>query len=478
MSTSIPPPLPRPRNPLVRVLLIGGVCMAAVLAAVVWVAVSRLVGWRKGVHQQVVQRLAAIRAGGLPVTSKELNEWYAAVPADQNAALVYAQAIAMLQPQVETNQTRWWNSLELPRRGQPLSGVLRSNVEEAVHQNALALDLAHQARRLPKARYPLDLRSGYLTELPHLSPLKSLVVLLEFQAMTLSHAGRASEAVGSVSCSLGVARSLQSEPVYLSQLTRVSVESISCRSIERVLNLSPLPDAELADLSMQIQELEATDDIRSGLIGERAMVADLIQLSQNDPIEFSKLSGSDDMPQLSKGMREHLNLGWQAAGIFERDLAFFLEALETNIALIDLHPPRSLAAREQIIAAGKQAKDNYCLISGLILPGLAATATRDAESRARLRAARTALAIERWRRVHHETIPESLSALVPRFLDRVPEDPFDGTPLRFKKLNPRYVVYSIGPNREDDGGKERPLPGEDVPKEQRNRYDLTFIVER
>src|ERR1035441_3788064 len=36
---------------------------------------------------------------------------------------------------------------------------------------------------------------------------------------------------------------------------------------------------------------------------------------------------------------------------------------------------------------------------------------------------------------------------------RCDDDPYDGKPLRYKKLTPKgYVVYSIGRNRVDDGG--------------------------
>ena len=54
-------------------------------------------------------------------------------------------------------------------------------------------------------------------------------------------------------------------------------------------------------------------------------------------------------------------------------------------------------------------------------------------------------------------------------MDEIPPDPFDGKPLRYKKLEKGYVVYSVGPDGNDDGGKERGL-GDD--------YDIIFVVER
>jgi hypothetical protein len=37
----------------------------------------------------------------------------------------------------------------------------------------------------------------------------------------------------------------------------------------------------------------------------------------------------------------------------------------------------------------------------------------------------------------------------------VPADPFDGQPLRLKKLDDGLVIYSVGPDLADDGGEVR-----------------------
>ena len=49
-------------------------------------------------------------------------------------------------------------------------------------------------------------------------------------------------------------------------------------------------------------------------------------------------------------------------------------------------------------------------------------------------------------------MPGNLSELVPDYLAVIPTDPFDGLPLKYKKTSPKYIVYSVGWNREDDGG--------------------------
>jgi hypothetical protein len=49
--------------------------------------------------------------------------------------------------------------------------------------------------------------------------------------------------------------------------------------------------------------------------------------------------------------------------------------------------------------------------------------------------------------------PKSLEELVPTFIATVPEDPFSGQPLRYRLEGTTFVLYSVGQDRQDDGGK-------------------------
>src|SRR5207248_7174276 len=59
----------------------------------------------------------------------------------------------------------------------------------------------------------------------------------------------------------------------------------------------------------------------------------------------------------------------------------------------------------------------------------------------------------------------------------IPADPFDGRSLRYLRSFPGYVVYSVGPDKEDHGGQKK----EDASKihnEEKQAYDITFTVDR
>jgi hypothetical protein len=70
----------------------------------------------------------------------------------------------------------------------------------------------------------------------------------------------------------------------------------------------------------------------------------------------------------------------------------------------------------------------------------------------------THLAIRLYR-LDEDRLPESLDELVPKYLPSVPQDPFATGPLIYRLSDEGYVLYSVGANRQDDGGIEQDSSG-------------------
>ena len=49
--------------------------------------------------------------------------------------------------------------------------------------------------------------------------------------------------------------------------------------------------------------------------------------------------------------------------------------------------------------------------------------------------------------------PQSAAGLVPVYIAEIPTDPFDGKPLRLKPVPGGLILYSVGSDGEDNGGK-------------------------
>ena len=131
----------------------------------------------------------------------------------------------------------------------------------------------------------------------------------------------------------------------------------------------------------------------------------------------------------------------------------------------------NLAARLEAETSQK-----YLIVSRMLLPTLTTASARAGENFARLQATQVGLALERYRLANQEKLPHNLDELVPTFLKTVPLDPFDGRPLRYRKLAKGYVVYSIGSDGTDDAGAEKRFRS--AGSNASDPYDVTFTVER
>jgi len=63
-----------------------------------------------------------------------------------------------------------------------------------------------------------------------------------------------------------------------------------------------------------------------------------------------------------------------------------------------------------------------------------------------------ALALERYR-LRHGQYPDTLAILLPEYLKQLPQDPWDGRPLRYRlKPDGSFTLWSVGIDGKDDGG--------------------------
>ena len=101
-------------------------------------------------------------------------------------------------------------------------------------------------------------------------------------------------------------------------------------------------------------------------------------------------------------------------------------------------------------------------LARLLGPAVTKVANAYHRNVAQLRCCLIMLAAERYRLAQGHW-PAAIADLVPKYLPAVPLDPYDGAPLRLRLLKDGLVIYSVGDNRQDDGGQIRVEPGKTGP---------------
>jgi hypothetical protein len=115
---------------------------------------------------------------------------------------------------------------------------------------------------------------------------------------------------------------------------------------------------------------------------------------------------------------------------------------------------------------------NAKILAGLTLPALTTVFQAEARTRTRQEVLRVGIALAHYKAEHGE-YPENVDVLVPKYLSVVPTDLFAGTPLVYKTRANGYLLYSLGANQVDDGGKSYDANGDDlvieVPRKEKRR---------
>ncbi len=425
--------------------------------------------WRAHLHYQITRQFGAIRSAGLPASPQELDRWYAAVPEASNAAVVLTRAFELQRtfPDKRSNEIEQAKLLD---RREAWSAETRELIAEYVAMSGESLAKACEGVQRPQSRYPVDLTCGVEAELSHLSGVKSLARAAALRAVFAAREGHREDWPSDVRLMLQLAATLAHEPMLISQHVRASIISMAVITTERCLNSTTTSDA-VCELIEAFAGAEKTNAFRIGLIGERACTTPAFRLSWAELRRVSVLEYTGTKPPPLAGRP---NPVFWLSGFFERDMSFYLRVLETNIALAALPPPASLVAMNIDEKLIEIARRRGYLLSGMILPAIARTVVRDATTRACIRLVQTALAIECYRD-RQSQLPKNLAGLTPAFLSVVPADPFTGEPLRYRRTDKGFVIYSVDRDGHDDGGREKPL---NAKYSDPTNYDLTFTVER
>jgi hypothetical protein len=220
------------------------------------------------------------------------------------------------------------------------------------------------------------------------------------------------------------------------------VQNAAVTTIEYCINRIELTDEQLAVLIESVHNAERISDMSCAFVGERC-----------NGISFFRAPGSVD-PDLIGGipLRPLLAL-YKAIGMADSDAIIYLDIMDEYIKIgrLPIHERQKAA---EAVEARLQSTSQAHVLLHVIMPALARITTLDMRNIAQLRTARLALAIERYRLIAGK-LPDALTDLVPTYLDAVPADPFDGKEMRYKKLETGFVIYSIGEDLSDDGGKEK-----------------------
>jgi hypothetical protein len=409
------------------------------------------------------ERLQDLRAQGYPLAIAELNSMYTISEGTRNAADIYLAAFSNFI-EWDKSGTSALSKAQSPERTEPLDDSARQLLEKFLSENQKTFTLLHEAASIEHCRYPIDLTEPLNWDDPLFNNVRNCARLLYIDALIQCDNNAPDKALVSIRANLMLARSMNI-PTVDYRLTYTGLRGWTYRSIQRVLNRIQLSDEQLQNLSEWIKAPHIDEDFKRLLIAEQCLGIYTLRA----PIrEIASRTG------YGKGILPML-IPWKMLGLCYRDTLAFIDLMQKLIDAMDLPNPERLdafkAVQESINAGGRGG-----ILTDMIWPIRIYLLNIDVRHLALLRTTQTALAVERYR-LAEGRLPKSLDDLVPAYIDAIPDDPFDGSPLKYRVRQSGYVVYSVGQDLTDEGGTEQGTQGRDS-RGKPLPYDITFVVER
>ena len=236
--------------------------------------------YRLNLKKQIKARFEAIRAAGYPVTLYELDQWYAMPETKENSALIILDSFNYYQEPENNEFLPVIGRAELPARTESLSEETRTLVSKFLSDNQKSIELLHEAAKLEHGRYPTDLTLGMGTRIDYLDEIRRGAKMLQLEAIYSAENNKQDEAIQSIKSICGIARSLENEPVTVSQLIRIACQGLAVSTFERVINKTELTDEQLAKLSQLFIEAQNHEGMLKAFAGERCMLLSILRNPQ------------------------------------------------------------------------------------------------------------------------------------------------------------------------------------------------------
>ncbi|MHB1423286.1 MAG: hypothetical protein ACYC3I_08840 [Gemmataceae bacterium] len=375
------------------------------------------------------------------------------VPEEENSARVVLAAVQQMpQPPLR------WPSADFHdenfRRTPPnekLNGEDFLLLSKELASARTALNIALKLADMPRGRHPLHNASNPMaTLLPHVQECRNIVNLLVYESMRRNQKGESKNAITACRAALNVARSIGDEPFYISQLVRLALVIHVCQAIERTLAQGEPPIEDMTVLQQILETEDALPSLLAATRGERAFLHKVFELVERGELSPDQVdSNSSSRPDRLKSTLIDL---WRMDT--REDHALFLSMMNRRIEELK-RPMSEQAGLEKQFEQDVRDVPKNAVITRLLLPAMSKMGGAFRRKHAYLRCTIVALAAERYRR-EKKTWPENVNHLCPQYLAAVPVDPYDGAPLRYRRVRDGLVIYCVGPDAVDNGGNLDP----------------------
>ncbi len=405
------------------------------------------------VETRLQRRIDAIRATGAPVSVDDLNAATSVIPDDENMALPILEACA----EISAFKIPDDRSSLLPLIGMAYPPKTTGQHVPEDQLDAVRWYLDGIAEPLAKVHEALEMECGCIT-ITWSSPVLSMTwwgrfsefrhisKILALEALLAAEEGDAQRAGDNLLDAMHFDSVLDCQTTLLAALVQMATQAMAMDNVERTVNLCGLDEPVLRRLQDAFRRTEDQPSIRDVLLTERVIFIDMMEWARSGSGGgMVTVTGPPGSPAA------FLQSLWSyVPAVPELDESNGLDVFNAIIEAVDA-PDVETLKRAKAAQGGAATLPWYAAISRMTIPSFSTFVGLWIRGVADSRALRAGLACERHR-LATGAWPETLDDLVPRYLEAVPIDPFDGKPIRYAHIEEGIKVWSIGEDLADGNG--------------------------
>ena len=326
-----------------------------------------------------------------------------------------------------------------------------------------AFDEIREALKRPYAIIPGDYSRPYSIPIPNFVTMRSVAQTLAQRAQCYLLLGEPDQALREVTLMHDVCRILEKPPTgkpmtLVEAMINVAITGLYVNTIADGLQKNAWREPQLAALQKQLAEINLAPFVAQAFEAEPAGLCRTLETASLGKI-MSVTSGSGSHRSVWQNIRDVIfnkyNLvprGWAYQNMVltarlgqPRGEGF---DLANNLIL----PGKFKDLARQMDAAFSGNAKPYNFLAAIGNPNIIKATQTLAHNQTLVNEAQIACALERYRLAHGE-YPETLDALKPEFIEKLPHDIIGGQPLFYRRTGDgKFLLYSVGWNETDDGG--------------------------
>ncbi len=412
----------------------------------------------------------------------EQNSSVESVPVDQRAWPIYRQALLAIGGEPDKNDREWNRKLDA-RPGSKHWPEMREWL--AKHEHAIALVVegsskpamgfvvgpngsANDPELWPKiAAQQKDVKVLSDITLPHLNALRTLANVVASDCAAARERKDTKRVVRDMDTLLNLANQMHDSHAFLiGDFVAIHLWQRALSEIEETIETTPqlLTDADLHHFADRISGPTVAGDLIS-FETERTVFYDAIQRSYTDDGQGDGRLTRDALPVFRRITGTHADAplletlaaaAGPALAASRRDVVKFyddmMDRAEANLQL----PMRDAnwdSWTDKVLGKdGSLAFQLRYLPVSFLMPALSHSQQSAERVIGRRDGVITGVALALFHR-RNDRYPTTLSELAPEFLPSVPSDRINGEPLRYRLVDGKPLVYSVGVDRDDDWGR-------------------------